>query len=95
MINDLTPLQDTLKLIEGIRSQERDDYGKDADLFDRATLLEIAKAVQGHPLAASNAIKYVIRVSCVFFLLLWPFDRRAANVIWHGTICSPILTQYR
>ncbi|KAH8796956.1 hypothetical protein F5882DRAFT_476629 [Hyaloscypha sp. PMI_1271] len=53
---------DTLKLIEGIRSQERDDYDKDADLYDRATLLEIAKAVQGHPLAASNAVKYVIRV---------------------------------
>jgi hypothetical protein len=67
--------------MEGVRSQERDDYDKDADLYDRATLLEIAKAVQGHPLAASNAVKYVIRVSGFSLLLLWPFGRRDSNAI--------------
>jgi hypothetical protein len=54
--------QDIIKLMEDIRANERDDYEKTADLYDRKTLLEIVNSVQGHPLAASNAIKYIIRV---------------------------------
>ncbi|KAE9380791.1 hypothetical protein N431DRAFT_459708 [Stipitochalara longipes BDJ] len=47
---------DTVKLMENMRSHERDDYDKNADLYDQATLIKIVKAVQGHPLAASNAV---------------------------------------
>jgi hypothetical protein len=47
--------------MEDIRN-ERPEYGKTADLYDRDTLLKIVDAVQGHPLAASNAVKYIIRV---------------------------------
>jgi hypothetical protein len=57
--------------MEAVRSHERDDYGKTADLYDRAILLEIVKLVQGHPLAASNAVKYIIRVSDLS--ILWEF----------------------
>lgn len=48
--------------MEAVRSHERDDYDKEADLYDRSILSDIVKAVHGHPLAASNAIKYIIRV---------------------------------
>lgn len=54
--------------MEAIRSHERDDYDKTADLYDRGTLLDIVKVVQGHPLAASNAVKYIIRASNLSFL---------------------------
>lgn len=60
--------------MEAIRSQERDDYDKTADLYDRATLQEIVKLVQGHPLAALNAVKYIIRVSNLS--ILWQFSRK-------------------
>jgi len=56
--------------MENVRSHERDDYDKNADLYDRATLIDIVKAVQGHPLAASNAVKYIIRVSKISFWFL-------------------------
>jgi hypothetical protein len=48
--------------MEAIRDHESGEYDKRADLFDRRTLVEIMKEVYGHPLAASNAIKYIIRV---------------------------------
>lgn len=48
--------------MESIRSYEGDDYDERADLYDRATLMQIVDVVQGHPLAALNAIKYIIRV---------------------------------
>lgn len=47
--------------MEDIRN-ERPEYGKTADLHNRDTLLAIVNSVGGHPLAASNAVKYVIRV---------------------------------
>ena len=47
--------------MEDIRN-ERPEYGRTADLYNRDTLLEIVNAVRGHPLAASNAVKYIIRV---------------------------------
>lgn len=48
--------------MEDTRANERDDYDKAADLYDPKTFLEIVNAVQGHPLAALNAVKYIIRV---------------------------------
>jgi hypothetical protein len=57
----LTKLKDIIKIIEDIRN-ERPEYGKTADLYELDTLLKIVDAVQGHPLAASNAVKYIIRV---------------------------------
>ncbi|KAG4443357.1 hypothetical protein IFR05_001146 [Cadophora sp. M221] len=38
------------------------DYEQDGELYNRNVLRGIAKAVHGHPLAASHAIKYIIRV---------------------------------
>ena len=38
------------------------EYSSTGDLYSQATLMKIVEAVRGHPLAASNAIKYTIRV---------------------------------
>ncbi|KAH7305095.1 hypothetical protein BKA65DRAFT_521106 [Rhexocercosporidium sp. MPI-PUGE-AT-0058] len=38
------------------------DYEQDGELYNREVLRAIAKAVHGHPLAASHAIRYIIRV---------------------------------
>ena len=41
---------------------KQSDYEQDGELCDRDVLRYIATAVHGHPLAASNAIKYMVRV---------------------------------
>ena len=58
----LMPLEDIVTVMEDVRDSERDDYEKDADIYDKETLVAIANAVHGHPLAASNAMKYIIQV---------------------------------
>lgn len=58
-------IEDIIKIMEGIRDQEmidRQDSEKTSDLYHRETLLQIAETVYGHPLAASIAIKYIVRV---------------------------------
>ena len=56
------PLDDVIMLMEDVRDNERDDFDQDADLHRRDTLLSIAGAVHGHPLAAANAIRYIIHI---------------------------------
>jgi hypothetical protein len=51
-----------IKIMESIRNEELTDSKTFGDLFQRQTLLQIAETVHGHPLAASIAIKYIIRV---------------------------------
>ena len=47
--------------MEDIRN-ETPEYQSTADLYNRDVLLEIVNAVRSHPLAASNAVKYIVRV---------------------------------
>lgn len=54
---------DTLiKIMEAVRNEELRDSKTFGDLFQSQTLMQIAETVHGHPLAASIAIKYIIRV---------------------------------
>jgi hypothetical protein len=57
------PLDDILMIMEDVRDKERSDFDTDIDLKSKETLRSIARAVHGHPLAASNAIKYCSRIS--------------------------------
>ena len=54
--------EDIIKVMEDVRMNEKGNSEITGDLYDRATLLKIAAAVHGHPLAASIAIKYISRV---------------------------------
>lgn len=56
------PLDDVVMIMEDLRDKERSDFDPNVDLMRRETLLSIARAVHGHPLAAANAIKYSIHV---------------------------------
>src|SRR4051794_41143183 len=47
--------------MEGIRN-ETPEYQNTGDLYNQDILLQIVDAVQGHPLAASNAINYIVRI---------------------------------
>jgi hypothetical protein len=47
--------------MEEIRN-ETPEYQSTGDLYNRDILLQIVNAVQGHPLAASNAVKYIVRI---------------------------------
>ena len=51
-----------IKVMEAVRNEELTDSKRFGDLFQSQTLLQIAETVHGHPLAASIAIKYIIRV---------------------------------
>ncbi|OBT73983.1 hypothetical protein VF21_05998 [Pseudogymnoascus sp. 05NY08] len=51
-----------IKIMETVRNEELTDSKTFGDLFQRQTLLQIAETVHGHPLAASIAIKYIVRV---------------------------------
>jgi hypothetical protein len=51
-----------IEVMEDVRNNERTAGEMTGDLHDRGTLLNIAAAVYGHPLAASIAIKYICRV---------------------------------
>lgn len=55
---------DVITILETVRSIElEDDEPEDfPDLYNPDIILSIAKAVHGHPLAASIAMKYIIRV---------------------------------
>ncbi|TVY82809.1 Protein SERAC1 [Lachnellula suecica] len=55
-------LEGTLQIMEDVRASERDDFAADSDLNDRETLVSVATAVHGHPLAAANAMKYIVRI---------------------------------
>ena len=56
------PLDDVVAIMEDLRDKEASDFNPDVDLKSRETLLSIASAVHGHPLAAAKAIKYSIHV---------------------------------
>lgn len=51
-----------VKIMEAVRNEELTNSKTFGDLFQSRTLLRIAETVHGHPLAASIAIKYIIRV---------------------------------
>ncbi|KAI9648606.1 hypothetical protein NHQ30_003243 [Ciborinia camelliae] len=52
---------DIVTILEAVRSLEDADAKDFPDLYNPDTLLSIAKAVHGHPLAASIAMNYIIR----------------------------------
>jgi hypothetical protein len=56
------PLEDIIMIMEDVRDKERKDFEEEADLHSEDTLLAIARAVHGHPLASANAIKYIIHI---------------------------------
>lgn len=60
----ITPMDadSVIKIMEAVRNEELTGGKSFGDLFQRQTLLQIAETVCGHPLAASIAIKYIIRV---------------------------------
>lgn len=68
-----------ITLLEEVRSHERDDYDKEGDLYDRSVLSDIVEAVHSHPLAAVNAIKYIIRVCCLDAIVGEPFKSQRTN----------------
>jgi hypothetical protein len=47
--------------VEDVRN-ETPEYRSRTDLYNQDVLLQIVNAVRGHPLAASNAVKYIVRV---------------------------------
>ncbi|OBT68576.1 hypothetical protein VE03_01776 [Pseudogymnoascus sp. 23342-1-I1] len=53
--------EDIITLMEDIRN-ETPEYQSTADLYNRDILLEIVNVVRCHPLAALNAIKYILRI---------------------------------
>ncbi|KAH6722704.1 hypothetical protein BKA61DRAFT_667428 [Leptodontidium sp. MPI-SDFR-AT-0119] len=59
MLDDLDGLADPELILSAIPLGAKT---QDGELYNRDVLREIAKAVHGHPLAASHAIKYIIRV---------------------------------
>jgi hypothetical protein len=49
-----------IKTMKDVRESKRDNYNENEDIRNQGTLLEIANAIHSHPLAASNATKYII-----------------------------------
>lgn len=56
------PSADIIEIMESARDTESPEYSSDADLHNEETLLSIAGAVSGHPLAATIAMKYIVRI---------------------------------
>jgi len=57
------PCEDLISIMKHVRDSEINNLGinEDGDIYDQKTLLDIASNLDGHPLAASIAMKYIIR----------------------------------
>ncbi|CZR63155.1 uncharacterized protein PAC_13052 [Phialocephala subalpina] len=69
-------VEDIIELLETVRDSENVSEENTGDLYNHEVLLEIANAVGGHPLAATIAVRYILRVSSQ-----WSGDRAGREFV--------------